>query len=72
MAATPAERYQMLMAHQRAQVDAVACLLGGLGHYHGDDGQRLADALAVVDAARFAPPLGDNHHNAAACPYCSG
>jgi hypothetical protein len=25
----------------------------------------------VVDLARFSP-MGDNHHNAAACPYCRG
>lgn len=41
---------------------APACLIALL-----DERDRIAEELA---AARFAP-LGDNHHNAEACPYCS-
>lgn len=42
---------------------------------HLQNALRKADAVMEVvqpalDAARFAP-LGDNHHNAALCPYCS-
>jgi hypothetical protein len=36
--------------------------------------RRLVATIAEVererDEARFSP-LGDNHHNAAACPYCT-
>lgn len=30
---------------------------------------RVSAAEVLIATARFAP-LGDNHHNAAACPYC--
>jgi hypothetical protein len=40
----------------------------GMTYGHSDD-DRAAVVAAALRAAAFAP-LGDNHHNAAACPYC--
>lgn len=48
-----------LRAAVRSAADEIADLRG-----------RLAEALEDAKRARWAP-MGDNHHNAAACPYCS-
>ena len=33
--------------------------------------QPIVDLVALARAVMFAP-VGDNHHNAANCPHCSG
>lgn len=33
--------------------------------------KQVAELTKERDEARFRPGLGDNHHNAAACPYCT-
>lgn len=66
------DSYRKLSVPERYQADAIALILqNGCGVYYGSDTDALTDASHIVLAARFAPPLGDNHHNAAACPYCT-
>lgn len=36
-----------------------------------DGRAKVAAAERERDEARFRPPLGDNHHNALRCPYCT-
>lgn len=57
---------------EREQAAAIALvLLTKTGAYRGSESDALTDAVAIMQAARFAPPTGDNHHNALACPYCT-
>lgn len=64
------EEYDALMHHKRQQADAIAAELVKLGAYGGSESDAKTDAVAVLRAAQFAP-MGDNHHNAATCPFCS-
>lgn len=66
------DSYSRLPPWQRQQADAVAeQLRHNVGAYGGSHSDALTDAVGIVLAAQFAPPTGDNHHNAVACPYCS-
>ena len=70
--AVNSDTYQRLPTWQRQQADAVAEILRArCGAYSGSESDALTDATDIVLAVRFAPPTGDNHHNAALCPYCS-
>lgn len=65
------DTYRRLPYYMKLQADAVAQVLEATGAYRGIGTDLLTDAAAIVLAARFAPPVGDNHHNAALCPYCT-
>lgn len=66
------DTYARLPVWQKQQADAVVLILqSGMGAYSGSDTDILTDAARIVLAVPFAPPSGDNHHNAAACPYCT-
>lgn len=67
----PDYRFSGLNPVERMQVEAVAYELLKCGAYNGSKTDAITDATAIVKGATFAPPLGDNHHNAAACPYCT-
>lgn len=63
--------YEHLFFSQRQIVDAVADTLRKTGAYGGSETDAITDAMTIMRAAQFAPPLGDNHHNAFLCPYCN-
>lgn len=63
--------YSTLTIPDRQQVDAIVGVLINTGGYHGSASDAQTDAVTIIRAAQFAPPNGDNHHNALACPYCS-
>lgn len=67
---TMRQRLDEVPEPQRMQVDAVAAELRRIGSYQGSESDSITDAIAIVAVATFAPPLGDNHHNANACPHC--
>lgn len=63
--------YNHLSGWKQRQIDEVAdILLNSTGGYHGSESDARTDATAIVLAMQFSP-TGDNHHNAALCPYCS-
>lgn len=65
--------YGRLPSWQQAQARAIAdVLLSSVGAYRGSPTDALTDAVSILRSTQFAPPEGDNHHNAALCPYCSG
>ena len=64
------DTYATLASWQKAQVDAVADVLVKAGAYTGSRLDAVTDAAAIVLAMQFSP-TGDNHHNAAMCPYCT-
>lgn len=71
MSSISSDTYARLSFIQRAQADAVAeSLMHSVGGYHGSESDARTDAAAIVLAMRFAP-MGDNHHAAAMCPYCT-
>lgn len=66
------DRYTSLTEVERMQVEAVAQeLVTRCGAYQGSTTDAITDAIGIVKAATFAPPLGDNHHNALECPHCT-
>lgn len=67
------DTYRRLTVPQQMQADAIAEILrtGAVGAYQGSQSDARTDASYIVLAAQFASPLGDNHHNALKCPYCS-
>lgn len=66
------DTYDRLSVPQQQQARAVAVILrSGCGAYVGSATDIMTDASHIVTAVAFAPPLGDNHHNAGACPFCS-
>lgn len=64
------DRFTELNPMEQMQVDAVARELTRCGGYIASPTDAVTDAIGIVKAAFFAPPLGDNHHNALECPHC--
>ena len=61
--------YATLPPPMQWQANDVAEELRKIGAYDGSPTDALTDAVGIVLALVYAP-LGDNHHNAAACPHC--